>query len=297
MLPVWRSVEIVSGVKPAFISGTAVDHRKLVPPWPTSKETPRFRPSIIAALGALLRYPARLDSRRTCACRCRRHEVSGEEVLDLGMIMACRFYRTSRLATLCALKRCAPRHRTRGVERVWRAAAGAGRVRALLPDRGMRINMSSTLCATAGLVLGLALPARTQTSGTQANELITVNGCLTARPDGQSYALTPVKAPQVGDAIAKSASDVKPTFTYELVGDADQFRPHVGRLVTANGRVDTSAKKSEDVDKEQKAAPPATTRDAKPQVKVEERARIEVRRLVVSSLTSEGKACPATPKS
>ena len=51
MLPVCRSVEIESGTKPAFISGTAVAYRKLVPPWPTSKITPRLRPSIIAALG------------------------------------------------------------------------------------------------------------------------------------------------------------------------------------------------------------------------------------------------------
>ena len=70
MLLVWRSVEMESGTKPAFMSGTAVAHLKLVPPWPTSKKTPRARPSIIALLGPLSPDPARRGGRRTCACRC-----------------------------------------------------------------------------------------------------------------------------------------------------------------------------------------------------------------------------------
>ena len=45
MLPMWRSVEIESGRNPALIAGTAIRHRKLPPPWPTSKITPRFLPS------------------------------------------------------------------------------------------------------------------------------------------------------------------------------------------------------------------------------------------------------------
>ena len=45
MLPMWRSVEMESGRKPSLIAGTAIRQAKLPPPWPTSKITPRLRPS------------------------------------------------------------------------------------------------------------------------------------------------------------------------------------------------------------------------------------------------------------
>ena len=50
MLPMCRSVEIESGAKPSFMAGTAIRQAKLPPPWPTSKMTPRLRPSIMPAL-------------------------------------------------------------------------------------------------------------------------------------------------------------------------------------------------------------------------------------------------------
>ena len=34
-----------SGRNPSFIAGTAIRQAKLPPPWPTSKITPRLRPS------------------------------------------------------------------------------------------------------------------------------------------------------------------------------------------------------------------------------------------------------------
>lgn len=40
-----KSVEIESGRKPSWMIGTAIRQTKLPPPWPTSKITPRFRPS------------------------------------------------------------------------------------------------------------------------------------------------------------------------------------------------------------------------------------------------------------
>ena len=48
MLPMCRSVEIESGKKPALTIGTAMRHRKLPPPCPTSKMTPRLRASMNA---------------------------------------------------------------------------------------------------------------------------------------------------------------------------------------------------------------------------------------------------------
>ena len=43
-------VEMVSGQKPSATIGTATRQAKLAPPWPTSKRTPRVRPSDRAAL-------------------------------------------------------------------------------------------------------------------------------------------------------------------------------------------------------------------------------------------------------
>jgi hypothetical protein len=45
MLPACRSVEMVSGQKPSAVIGAATRHVKLALPWPTSKRTPRVRPS------------------------------------------------------------------------------------------------------------------------------------------------------------------------------------------------------------------------------------------------------------
>ena len=41
-LPVCRSVEMESGMKPLRSAGTAVRNQKLPAPWPTSKMMPRF---------------------------------------------------------------------------------------------------------------------------------------------------------------------------------------------------------------------------------------------------------------
>ena len=50
MLPMCRSVEMESGGKPSFMDGTAMRQAKLPPPWPTSKITPRLRPSTMPGL-------------------------------------------------------------------------------------------------------------------------------------------------------------------------------------------------------------------------------------------------------
>ena len=60
MLPMCRSVEIESGRKPSFTSGTATYQAKLPPPWPTSKMTPRLRPSTMPGLA----WPSSVSSPR-----------------------------------------------------------------------------------------------------------------------------------------------------------------------------------------------------------------------------------------
>ena len=51
MLLMCKSVEIESGMKPAFTIGIAMPQLKLPPPWPTSKITPRLRPSTMPGFG------------------------------------------------------------------------------------------------------------------------------------------------------------------------------------------------------------------------------------------------------
>ena len=62
-LPVCRSVLITSGKKPCLVAGTAWRHRKLPPPWPTSKITPRLR----AASDVRLDLPLLVDDREAAA--------------------------------------------------------------------------------------------------------------------------------------------------------------------------------------------------------------------------------------
>lgn len=173
-----------------------------------------------------------------------------------------------------------------------RASRKAGTVVAAIGR--MRPNALGTACLTAGLTLAGTFGAEAQDRRGKAPRDVTITGCLTARPDGKSYALTVIKAPPLADAARTATSDVKETFTYELVGRPDELRPHVGHVVTAKGRIDSSMDTDAEVASRRTETPPPAASDVKPTVKVEERADIEVRRLTVSSVVSDGKPCPAT---
>lgn len=124
---------------------------------------------------------------------------------------------------------------------------------------------------------------------------ITVTGCLTTALDGRSYALTPLTLAPVAKAIGRSTAGVRQTFTYELTGKTDELRAHVNKVVTAKGRVVPSVERSTDVDRTRESTTrPSGGSDATPTVEVQEEVEIEVRRMRVASVTSEGKACPAT---
>ena len=73
---VLRSVEIESGRNPSLTIGTATRQVKLAAPWPTSKITPRLRPSNRAGIGVPRRGPAHPAGRNRHVCRCLRDGVS-----------------------------------------------------------------------------------------------------------------------------------------------------------------------------------------------------------------------------
>ena len=135
---------------------------------------------------------------------------------------------------------------------------------------------------------GLA-PAASHESATGPQT--TVTGCLTASLDGRSYALSPA------DSSALPAGAPVPgttTISYELVGDAEDFRRHANTVVTARGRTDLSARRDAGMERtdeaEQKPAPGVGDT---PTVETKEEVAVEVRRLHVDSVVATGNACPS----
>ncbi|MBA2356098.1 MAG: hypothetical protein H0V80_15715 [Acidobacteria bacterium] len=138
-----------------------------------------------------------------------------------------------------------------------------------------------------------AEPTRSQGQQGSGQE-VNVTGCLTANIDGRSYALTPADQSGRAGELGRTTTRVRPTFTYELVGKAEEFRSHANKVVTARGRVDASAQKEAAVSTTtESSAKPATGSGGTPTVEVKEQAQIEVRRLHVTSLSSEGAPCPS----
>ncbi len=156
-----------------------------------------------------------------------------------------------------------------------------------------------TLIALGAMVL-LAGPMTAAQSADQRAEsskqgkAMTIHGCLT-RGQANSFVVTPTQA---GDPLSSSVESkthgVVPTYTYQLSG-GQNLDAYVGQIVAATGTVDRNAKGSAKVDEgaEQATTPPsqATPEGKTPKVKVEEKAKIEVRQLAVQSVTSTGKSC------
>ena len=110
---------------------------------------------------------------------------------------------------------------------------------------------------------------------------ISVTGCLTA--DGDRFMLT---------RLNEDATPVATTEVYQLDGDEDDMRQHVGKMVQVFGdappatvaQVDQSAPS---------AAGTAGQGDGSAQVAVRETTRFETRELDVISLTSTDQPCPS----
>jgi hypothetical protein len=122
---------------------------------------------------------------------------------------------------------------------------------------------------------------------------ISVSGCLTANLDGGSYALTP------GAAATSSADQAmqmpgRATITYELVGDAEDFRRYANSVVTARGREDAAVRREADVERKDDADQrPAAGSSDTPNVETKEEVTVNVRRLHVTSVVANGATCPS----
>jgi len=122
---------------------------------------------------------------------------------------------------------------------------------------------------------------------------ISVTGCLTANIDGRSYALT---ASDTANTPAERTLQMpgRETMTYELVGNGEDFRPHVNGVVTVRGREDASARREADVERKDKAEqPPAAGTKDTPTVETKEEVEVNVHRLYADSVVDKGSACPS----
>lgn len=119
--------------------------------------------------------------------------------------------------------------------------------------------------------------------------VVTETGCLTAR--GDQFVLTDL---QRGEGEAT-------TETFELIGNGEMLRPHVGRQVRVNGEAEAPkvAMVQESSPAPAEPAPQGTTGSAKSDAKVstQTQTRVEVRKLTVSSVEPTGSSCAAEAKS
>ena len=114
---------------------------------------------------------------------------------------------------------------------------------------------------------------------------ITATGCLTAR--GDQFVLTDLER------------EGQPTTeTYQLIGNQEQLRPHVGKQVRVNGEAKPAqvATMQESTPAASKPQPQGTAGGADPKVTTQAETRVEVRELTVSSIQPTGEGCAAEAK-
>jgi hypothetical protein len=125
---------------------------------------------------------------------------------------------------------------------------------------------------------------------------ITQTGCLSSR-DGQ-YVLTDL------EPAAESSSGQPATEAYQLVGNDEELRQHVGKQVRVAGEAEPSqvAEVRESTPPSQPGQqatgtagerPPAAPQPGQPQVSTSTETRLEVARLRVQSVTPTGQSCAA----
>lgn len=112
---------------------------------------------------------------------------------------------------------------------------------------------------------------------------VTETGCLTAR--GDQFVLTDLE---------RSDGEATHTETFQLVGNEDELRRHVGKQVRVNGEAEAPqvATVQESTPAPPEPAPRGTT-GADPKVSTQSDTRLEVRKLTVASVQPTGAACAA----
>jgi hypothetical protein len=138
---------------------------------------------------------------------------------------------------------------------------------------------------------------------------VTETGCLTAA--GDRFVLTSLQGGAAGGAQGQAQQGSgtptaqrgqSTTESYQLIGDEEQLRPHVGKQVRVSGEAD--APKVAEV---RESTPPTDAGGAtgtagqaepakpgEPQVATSTQTRLEVTQLRVQSITPTGEACTAT---
>jgi hypothetical protein len=145
----------------------------------------------------------------------------------------------------------------------------------------------AALCAFGLFVAAACGGDRQETrDARQSDEDVSVlqTGCLTAK--GDQFVLTDLEAD--GGTAA--------TETFQLIGNEDELRQHVGKQVRVGGKAEPAevAEVRESTpppsDKQQ---PTGTAGSADPSVSTETRTRVEVRKLTVSLVEPTGATCAA----
>lgn len=122
---------------------------------------------------------------------------------------------------------------------------------------------------------------------------VTITGCLTSAPDRGAFAVTADRNALTSGALHSGSGEV-PTYTYELVGNAADLSPHVGRQVEVKGRLDDDRDDEVDVETKNKTeSPRVQSGDDKvtPAIETNEEMEIKVRRLHVTSVNPTGGTC------
>jgi hypothetical protein len=137
--------------------------------------------------------------------------------------------------------------------------------------------------------------SRTPEFGIATGEPVTVEGCLTAGEASGSFVLTPTELDPLGRAVARSATGVRPTFAYELVGHGNELRSHIGQRIEATGVVEGGVLDEAEVDRETTTAPGASSVDGseapEATVRTTQEIDIEQRRMEVRSIQAIGEPC------
>ena len=126
-----------------------------------------------------------------------------------------------------------------------------------------------------------------------ANDEVTITGCLTGAPDRNAFVVTADRNALTSGAL-HSGSGETPTYTYELVGNAADLSPHVGKQVQVRGRVDDDRDDEVDVENKTKSeGERVQSGDSKvtPAVETNEEMEIKARRLQVASVSATGGNC------
>lgn len=116
------------------------------------------------------------------------------------------------------------------------------------------------------------------------NAPIIETGCLTA--SGDRFVLTALEA--------ANGAGLPQTELYQLIGQEDQLRPHVGKAVRVTGEAPPA--RVAELREMSPAQPPetrGTAGDNEARVQTESQTRIETRQLRVQSVTPTGDECPA----